>query len=239
MQNVLPEELGVYGTASLVLAVLLKGVLSCMERLDLRKQLKHLYQPSAKRVEVVDVPELKFAMVDGAIEPECAPGSSPAFQQAIEALYGISFTLKFASKGRSEDPIDYSVMPLEALWWAEDGQFDVSQPGNWKWTAMILQPDHITDSMFEEALGKLRNKRPSPALDRLRFAVFHEGLCMQTMHIGPYSDEPATLARMGAFARENGYVLCGKHHEIYLGDPRRSAPEKLKTILRHPIQADH
>ncbi len=207
MQNVLPEELGVYGTASLVLAVLLKGVLSCMDRLDLRKQLKHVYDPSAKRVEVVDVPELKFAVVDGAIEPECAPGSSPAFQQAIEALYGISFTLKFASKERSEDPIDYSVMPLEALWWAEDGQFDISQPGNWKWTAMIMQ-------------------------------AFHEVLRMQTMHIGPYSEEPATLARMDAFAKENGYVLCGKHHEIYLGDPRRSAPEKLRTILRHPIQAD-
>ena len=238
MQKVLPEELGVYGTASLVLAVLLKGVLSCMDRLDLRKQLKHLYQPSAKRVEVVDVPELKFAMVDGAIEPDCAPGSSLAFQQAIEALYGISFTLKFASKERSEDPIDYSVMPLEALWWAEDGQFDISQPGNWTWTAMIMQPEHVTYSMFEDALVKLRKKRPSPALDRLRFGAFHEALCMQTMHIGPYSEEPATLARMEAFARENGYVLCGKHHEIYLGDPRRSAPEKLRTVLRHPIQAN-
>jgi hypothetical protein len=238
MQKILLEELGVYGTASPTLAVLLKGALPCMERLDLRKQLKHLYQPSAKRVEVVDVPELKFAMVDGAIEPECAPGSSPAFQQAIEALYGISFTLKFASKERSENPIDYSVMPLEALWWAEDGQFDISQPGKWGWTAMIMQPDHITDSMFEEALGKLRKKRPSPALDSLHFGAFHEALCMQTMHIGPYSEEPATLATMEAFAKENGYVLCGKHHEIYLGDPRRSAPEKLKTILRHPIQAD-
>ena len=237
MQKTLPEELGVHGAASTALAVLLKGVLSSMERLDLRKQLKHLYQPSAKMVEVVDVPELKFAMVDGAIEPECAPGSSPAFQQAIEALYGISFTLKFASKQRSEDPIDYTVMPLEALWWALDGQFDISHPGNWGWTAMIMQPDHITDSMFDEGLAKLRNKRPSPALDRLRFGVFHEGLSMQIMHIGPYGDEPATLARMEEFARQNSYILCGKHHEIYLGDPRRSAPEKLRTILRHPIQA--
>jgi len=88
-----------------------------------------------------------------------------------------------------------------------------------------------------EALDKLRRTRPSPALDRLRFRVFHEALCIQTMHIGPYSKEPTTLARMEAFARENGYVLCGKHHEIYFGDPRRSAPEKLRTVLRHPIQA--
>ncbi len=238
MQKVLPKELGARGAEGPALAVLRKGVLEYMEGLDLRKQLKHLYQPSAKKVEVVDVPVLKFTMVDGAIEPECAPGSSPAFQQAIEALYGISFTLKFASKQRSENPIDYTVMPLEALWWAENGQFDISQPGNWGWTAMIMQPDHITDSMYEEALGKLLKKRPSPVLDRLRFGVFHEALCMQTMHIGPYSEEPATLARMEAFARENGYVLCGKHHEIYLGDPRRSAPERLRTVLRHPIQAN-
>jgi hypothetical protein len=189
-------------------------------------------------MQVVDVPELRFAMVDGALEPECAPGSSLAFQQAIEALYGISFTLKFASKQRSEAPIDYTVMPLEALWWVEDGEFDISQPGNWSWTAMIMQPDHITGSMFEEALDRLRKKRPKPVLDRLRFGVFHEALCMQTVHIGPYSEEPATLARMEEFARENGCILRGKHHEIYLGDPRRSAPEKLRTILRHPIQAD-
>lgn len=208
-----------------------------METLDLRKQLKHLYQPSAKKVEVIDVPEFKFAMVEGAIEPGCVPATSPSFQQAIEALYGISFTLKFTSKQRSENPIDYAVMPLEALWWAGDGQFDISQPGNWGWVAMIMQPDHITDSMFEEAYDKLRKKRPSPALDRLRFEAFYEALCVQTLHLGPYSEEPATLARMEAFAKENSYILHGRHHEIYLGDPRRLAPEKLKTILRHPCSA--
>ncbi|OPZ63315.1 MAG: hypothetical protein BWY85_01772 [Firmicutes bacterium ADurb.Bin506] len=205
-----------------------------MGTLDLRKQLKHLYQPAAGKVEVVDVPEFKYAMVEGVIEPGCAPATSPSFQQAVEALYGVSYALKFMSKQRTVDPIDYAVMPLEALWWATDGQFDISQPGNWAWIAMIVQPDHVTDSMFAEACAKLRKKRPSPAIEKLRFEGLHEGLCVQTLHLGPYSEEPATIARIEAFASENGYVLHGKHHEIYLGDPKRVAPEKLKTILRYP-----
>ncbi len=207
-----------------------------MEKLDLRKMYKHLYQPSARKVEVVEVPSLQFGMIDGEIEPGVLPGDSPTFQQAVEALYGISYTLKFTSKRREEDPIDYPVMALEGLWWVEEGEFDITKPGNWRWTAMILQPDHITETMFQEALAQLRRKKPSPALEKLRLETFHEGLCMQVMHIGPYAEEPATIARMEAFAQENGYVRRGKHHEIYLGDPRRAAPEKLKTVLRQPIQ---
>ncbi len=207
-----------------------------MEKLDLRKKYKHLYKPSARKVEVVDVPPFKFAMIDGAIEPGHSPGDSPSFQQALEALYGISYTLKFASKLRNENPIDYTVMALEGLWWVEGGEFDITRPENWRWTAMMMQPDHITEEMHQEALAQLREKRPNPVLDKMRFETFHEGLSMQIMHIGPYSEEPATLAKMDAFARENGYTLRGKHHEIYLGDPRRAKPENLKTVLRHPIQ---
>ena len=207
-----------------------------MERLDLRKQYRHLYQPSAGKVEVVDVPPFQFAMVDGAIEPGHSPGDSPSFQQALEALYGISYTLKFASKLRQEDPIDYTVMGLEGLWWVEEGEFDIANPSNWRWTAMILQPEAITQAMFQEALAQLSQKKPSPALARLRLETFHEGLCVQIMHLGPYAEEPATIARMDVFAHENGYVLHGKHHEIYLGDPRRTDPGKLKTVLRHPVK---
>ena len=115
-----------------------------MDKLDLRKQLKHLYQPSAKKVEVVDVPPLLFAMIDGAIEPGSEPGMSPAFAEALQALYGISYTLKFMCKQRAEIPIDYTVMGLEALWWVEDGRFDITVKDNWFWQAMILQPDFIT-----------------------------------------------------------------------------------------------
>jgi len=207
-----------------------------MPKMDLRKELKYLYAPSAKQVALVDVPEFQFAQIDGAIEPGQAPGTSPAFEQAMSALYGITYTLKFMSKLRADDPIDYTVMALEGLWWVEEGEFDITQPGNWRWTMMILQPDHITPAMFAEGLAQLRKKRgDSPALDKLRLARFHEGLALQIMHIGPYANEPTTIARMDAFAQEHGYRMIGKHHEIYLGDPRNAAPEKLKTILRHPV----
>ena len=204
--------------------------------LDLRKQWKHLYSPSAKKVEVVDVPRFQFAMLDGEIEPGYGPGTSPDFGDALEGLYGISYTLKFMSKLRKENPIDYPVMALEGLWWVEGAEFDITQPAGWKYNVMIMQPDHINPEMFQEALGQLRKKRgDKPAFARLRLESFQEGTCIQVMHIGPYAEEMTTIARMDEFARENGFLLHGKHHEIYMGDPRRAAPEKLKTILRHPV----
>ena len=205
-------------------------------KLDLRKELKYLYNPSPKKVEIIDVPFFQFAMVDGGIEAGSSPGLSESFQEAIQALYGISYTLKFMSKQRPENPIDYSVMALEALWWVESGDFDITRPDDWRWTAMMLQPNHITRAMYEEALAQLRKKKPGSSLDQLRLEAFHEGLSMQIMHIGPYAKEPATIAKMHEFARENGYVLHGRHHEIYLGDPRRADPAKLKTVLRQPVQ---
>lgn len=208
-----------------------------MQKIDLRKELKHLYAPSAKQVQLVDVPELQFAMIDGTIEPGSEPGLSPAFADALQALYGIAYTLKFMAKQRAEDPIDYSVMGLEALWWVEDGRFDIAVKDNWFWTAMILQPDFVTPEMFADGLAQLRKKRgDSPALANLRLERWREGLSVQIMHLGPYSEEPATVARMEAFAAANGYRMAGKHHEIYLGDPRKAAPEKLKTVLRHPVE---
>jgi hypothetical protein len=207
-----------------------------MEKLDLRKQYKHLYQPSAKKVEVVDVPTLQFTLLDGEIEQGATPGTSPSFKQAMEALYGISYSLKFMSKLRQDDPIDYTVMALEALWWTETGAYDLTQPAGWQWTAMIMQPDHITTQMFQDALAQVRKKKPNPALDKLRFESFTEGLCIQVMHIGPYKTEPETLAKMDLFASEKGYRMHGKHHEIYLGDPMRAAEDKLKTVLRHPVE---
>ncbi|MBK8045659.1 MAG: GyrI-like domain-containing protein [Anaerolineales bacterium] len=209
-----------------------------MTKLDLRKELKQFYAPSAKAVAVVDVPAFQFAMVDGAIEPGSEPGKSPAFSEALSALYGISYTLKFMSKLRAENPIDYSVMALEALWWVADGDFfNIEKKDNWLWRAMILQPDHITQAMFEEEKAQVRKKRgDTPSLAKLRLETFTEGLALQIMHIGPYADEPATVAKMDAFAAEHGYRKRGTHHEIYLGDPMRSDPAKLKTILRHPIE---
>jgi hypothetical protein len=212
-----------------------------MQKLDLKKGLKHLYVPSAKKIELVDVPPMSFTMLDGAIEPGQAPGTSPLFQENMQALYGVAYTLKFTAKLRREDPVDYPVMALEGLWWVEDGVFDIQKPGNWKYTLMIMQPDLVTAEMFADALAQLRRKKgDQPAFARLRLERFCEGPSVQTMHIGPYATEPATIQRMQAFMQENGYTdlvgLGGKHHEIYMGDPRRADPEKLKTVLRHPVR---
>ena len=207
-----------------------------METLDLRKELKQYYAPSSKKVELVQVPSFNFVMIDGAIESDASPSTSPLFQQNMQALYGMAYTLKFMFKKRTENPLDYPVMALEGLWWVEDGRFDIQQPGNWKYTMMILQPDQVTQEDFAEALEQLRRKKPNPGLDRLRLERCEEGLCVQTMHIGAYADEPVTMARMQAFAQENGYQMHGKHHEIYLGNPMRADPAKLKTILRHPVR---
>lgn len=214
-----------------------------MRTLDLKKDLKYLYAPSAKKVEIVKVPRLQFAMIDGAIEKGYEPGNSPSFQEATQALYGISYSLKFMLKKRKSNPIDYPVMALEGLWWVEDGVFDITVKDNWFYMLMILQPDVITNDIFEEGLSQVHRKRgDSPALSRLRLANFEEGLSVQVMHIGPYATEPATVERMRALAQENGYRDLvgsgGKHHEIYLGDPRKADPAKLKTVLRHPVEKE-
>ena len=212
-----------------------------MKTLDPKKDLRYLYAPSAKKVEIVNVPRLQFAMMDGAIEKGYEPGNSPSFRKATQALYGISYTLKFMLKKRKANPIDYPVMALEGLWWVEDGVFDITIKDNWFYTLMILQPDVITKDIFGEGLAEVRRKRgDSPALSELRLANFEEGPCVQVMHIGPYATEPDTVERMRTFAQENGYRDLvgsgGKHHEIYLGDPRKSDPAKLKTVLRHPVE---
>jgi len=208
---------------------------SRMMKIDLKKKLKHLYAPSPKEVVIVNVPEFQFVMIDGRMRSGETPASSQDFQDAMHALYGISFTLKFMSKLRDKNPIDYTVMALEGLWWTHSGKFDFKRKDQWKWTMMIMQPNHITEQMYQDALDKVKEKKVNPTLSRARFDSFQEGLCMQTMHIGPYDDEPQTIERMNAFAKENGYRPHGKHHEIYLGDPRRCKPERLKTILRNPV----
>lgn len=213
-----------------------------MKTLDLKKQFKHLYQPSAKKVEIVQLPCLQFVMIDGAIEKGFGPGNSPGFQEAVQALYSISYTLKFMLKKRKIDPIDYPVMALEGLLWLTEGDvFDINIKDNWSYTLVIMQPEVITQEIFEEGRDQIRRKRgDSEALSKLRLEYFEEGLCAQIMHIGPYATEPATMERMQGFLKENGYRDCvglgGKHHEIYLGDPRKADVAKLKTVLRHPIE---
>lgn len=209
--------------------------MTTIEKLDLRKELKHLYNPPAKKVVEVDVPPMNFIMLDGSGDPN----TSEAYRQAIEALYGLGYTLKFASK---KNGVDFTVMASEGLWWMDDmgsqyGEFNFAANKNrWKWTMMMMQPDHITQAMFDAAVDELRRKKNPPALDRMRFERFHEGLCAQIMHIGPWSAEKPTIDRLHAYIAERGCEPTGKHHEIYLGDPRRTAPEKLRTVIRQPMR---
>lgn len=213
-----------------------------MKTLDLRKQYKVLYQPSAKKPAIIEVPRLQFAIVDGAIEKGYSPGNSPGFQEAVQALYGISYTLKFMFKKRKTNAVDYPVMALEGLLWLTEGDvFDINIKDNWSYTLMIMQPEIVTQEIFEEAREQVRKKRgDSEALSKLRLEYFEEGLCVQMMHIGPYATEPATIETMRAFAEQNGYRDCvgheRKHHEIYMSDPRKADPAKLKTVLRHPVE---
>ena len=201
-----------------------------MARVDFKKELKHLYGASAKEVSLVEVPEMNSLMIDGTGDPN----SVPEFQQAVEALYGISYTLKFMIK--KAQATDYVVMPLEGLWWTEDmSQFSIEDKGAWQWTLMIMQPEFVTSQLVEQAIDQVRQKKDPPALGKVRFAALHERLGAQIMHIGPYGDEGPTIEKLHSFIRENGYELTGKHHEVYLSDPRRTAPEKLKTIIRQPV----
>lgn len=210
-----------------------------MKILDLKKQFKHLYQPSAKKIEAIQIPELQFIMIDGAIEKGQAPGTSPMFAEATQALYGLAYTLKFMLKKRKTNAFDYPVMPLEGLWWVEDGFFDITVKDNWFYTLMIMKPEIITQTLFEEAREQVRKKKGDrEMLNKLRLANFEEGLCVQVMHIGPYATEPATIDRMREFMKENKMqdnVTNSKHHEIYISDPRKAAPDKMKTVLRHPV----
>jgi hypothetical protein len=202
-----------------------------MEKIDFKKELKHLYNPSAKEVTAVDVPALNFLMIDG----EGDPNTSPQYKAAVEALFSVSYALKFMIK--KEKGVDYGVMPLEGLWWVDDmTKFSAERKDEWKWRSMIMQPKYVTADYVNVAIDNTRKKKNLPALSRLRFESFHEGAAAQIMHIGPYSAEGPNIAKMHAFIHSSGHTLSGKHHEIYLNDTRKTAPAKLKTILRQPMK---
>jgi hypothetical protein len=200
-----------------------------MEKIDVKKRMVLLYAPSAKEVQIIEVPEMSFVMIDGIGSP-----NDPAYQEAVETLYSISYFLKFTVK--KIHGTDYGVMPLEGLWWADAMKdFAEHNKSNWKWTAMIMQPEFVTEELFQAVLNKVKAAKNPSALTKARFKAFHEGLCAQIMYVGPYSEEGPIISRIHEFIQGKGYHLSGKHHEIYLGDPRRTQPDKLKTIIRQPM----
>jgi hypothetical protein len=203
-----------------------------VRKIDLKKELKHLYQPPRNTVVEVDVPTLNYLMIDG----EGDPNSSSAYVQAVEALFAVSYTTKFIVK-KGPQAIDYAVMPLEGLWWADDmSTFSVDDKSNWKWTMMIMQPEFVAQQTIHDAIASVMKKKPSiSAVSGLRTELFSEGRCAQTMHVGPFSEEGPTVEKVHHFISTRGR-LVGKHHEVYLSDIRKADPSRWRTVIRQPMQ---
>ncbi len=199
-------------------------------KLDLKKDLKHLYNPSAKGISVVTVPAMNFLMIDGMGDPN----TSLEFADAMQTLFPLAYSIKFAIK--KETGQDFAVMPPEGLWWSDDTEdFLQGRKDNWHWTVMIAQPDFVKKSDFVAALDAVKKKGKAPAVDKVRFERYDEGDSVQILHIGPFVTEHDNILKLHDFIRSSGHQLHGKHHEIYLSDFRRVAPEKLKTVIRQPF----
>lgn len=201
-----------------------------MAKVDFKKTLDG-YHARSGEFRVVDIPLMRYLMIDGRGDPNTAA----SYSDALATLYPVAYALKFASKRELDR--DYVVPPLEALWWADDHAVFTSarDKSRWEWTAMLMVPPWITTSMYDDA-RRTASGKDAPALDRLRLAELDEGRCVQTLHIGSYDDEAPVLARLHEeFIPAQGLRLTGKHHEIYLSDPRRVEAAKLRTILRQPV----
>ena len=205
---------------------------------DYKKTEKDLYQPKTTP-SIIDVPEMIFFAVDGKSDPN----TSEEYKNALEILYGLSYSVKMSKKSGSvpKDYFEFVVPPLEGLWWLPSGTIaNFSDKSRFCWTSMIRQPDFVTPEVFNAAKAALAKKKPELDTSVARLIKLTEGLCVHVMHIGSYDDEPATIAVMEHFAVDSGYAIdmnnTRRHHEIYLSDPRKTAAEKLKTVIRHPVR---
>lgn len=205
-----------------------------MQKINHIKELSQLYTQPKNKISLIEVPSLNFLMIDGRGDPN----NNPAYSEAVDALYAIAYKLKFMIKN-SPLAVDYKVMPLEGLWWAEDMTlFNLEDRSNWQWRMMIMQPKYVTVDLFATAFDFVKIKKDPPKLDEVQFKVFTEGLCMQIFHQGPYGEgERETIAKLHTQIKSDGFQLSGKHHEIYFNSPLRTAPENLKTIIRQPVKA--
>ncbi len=203
-----------------------------MAKLDLKKVYKDLFSPKRDLFSIVDLPPLQYLMVDGKGDPN----TSQEFMDAVSALYGVAYTTKFMISRRDKS-MEYGVAPLEGLWWADDMEsFTAMNKDAWKWTMMIMQPDFITQDFINQGMEIYKTRKKITGDVPVRLETLKEGKVVQTMYFGAYADEAPTIAAMHEFIKVNGLKPTGRHHEIYLGDPKRTAPEKLKTILRQPVK---
>jgi len=202
-----------------------------INKVDFKKSLKQFYNPPKGGFHFVDVPIMNFLMVDGRGDPNI----SDEYRDAVQALYSLSYALKFALKKQG---YEYVVPPLEGLWWMDDmNEFTIANKHRWEWTMMIMQPVWMTGESVEGVRRELSRKKSLPSLNKIRFKPYHEGLAVQTLYIGSYVDEAPTIAAIHKFIASNNHCLSGKHHEIYLGDPNKTSAERLKTIIRQPVRA--
>ena len=202
-----------------------------MVKLNLKKELKPFYSASAKQVSVVQVPPMSFLVIDGRGDPNM----SNDYAYAVEALFAVSYALKLMVK-KGPWKVDYTAMPLETLYWVEDmTQFSLAHKENWEWTTMIMQPEQVTPALLDEACIQLEEKKGFLALSVIRLEEYAEGHAAQILHIGPYAEETPAVEKLHTFIQAEGGRLTGKHHEIYLSNPKRSAPDRLRTIIRQPF----
>ena len=201
-------------------------------KIDFKQTLKYLYNPSKVGFHLVEVSSMNFLMIDGVGDPN----TSEKYKEAIECLYSMSYGLKFAFKSQGADHI---VPPLEGLWWMENmDEFSMANKYRWEWTMMIMQPDWVTPEWVKKVKTDVTKKKKLASLANLRFEAYHEGLAVQILYTGPYDQEAPTITEMHKFIKSSGYQTNGKHHEIYIGDVRKTPPEKLQTILRQPIRKE-
>lgn len=201
-----------------------------MDKVDYKKQLKEFYSSSAKHCSIVNLPKMNFLMVNGKGDPN----HSPEFEEAINALFTVSYTIKFMIKKSLE--FDYGVMPLEGLWWCDNmDEFTVENKENWQWKLLIMQPECVTKEIYEEAAKKVGCEKELVSINKLEFESYDEGLAVQMLHVGPFADEGPTVDKLHKFIMDNGYKMSRKHHEVYLSDTRRSNPQNWKTIIRQPV----
>lgn len=200
-------------------------------KIDFKKELKELYAPSAKEISVIKVPKLNFLSINGKGDPN----TSQEYKEAIEALFSVAFKIKFTAQ--KELGKDYAVMPLEGIWWAKDmGKFSLDDKSSWLWKSLIMQPNFITQKIFQKAVDEVKAKKNLPGLVKIKLETLDEGLSAQILYVGSFSEEKPTIQKIHNFIQEQGGSLTQKHHEIYLSDPRKTAPAKLKTIIRQPFK---
>ncbi len=202
------------------------------KKLDYKKEFPDLYKPSLKEPVIIKIPKMMFFMIDGTGDPN----TSEDYKEIVQLLYNISYTLKMKVIKKETPSKDYVVPPLEGLWYMPKmEEWSMDEKDKWEWTMMIRIPDFIKDSQIKKALKILKETKNPSSFSKLRYEQYDEGTCVQIMYLGPYDEEPPTIKKIHQFAEKNGYNLNGHHHEIYLSDPRRVEPERLKTVLRQPI----